>query len=171
MELIKIIHDADIFPRSAPSELEENYDTRIAARAVLFDKKENIAILHVGNYGYYKLPGGGMEEGEDVLTALKREVLEEVGCDIEVKGEIGKIIEFRDKFHIKQESFCYLAEVSGEKGRPKFTQEEINDGFDVRWVSISNAIMLIRDSEPKQYQGHFIKIRDLCFLEWYIKNI
>lgn len=33
----------------------------------------------------YTLPGGGQEHGETLVEALKREMLEEVGCQIEVK--------------------------------------------------------------------------------------
>ncbi|MCZ8517719.1 NUDIX domain-containing protein [Paenibacillus filicis] len=33
----------------------------------------------------FTLPGGGQEHGENLIEALKREFLEEVGCQIEVK--------------------------------------------------------------------------------------
>lgn len=33
--------------------------------------------------GLWTIPGGGVEEGEDVITALKREITEEVGLDIQ----------------------------------------------------------------------------------------
>lgn len=32
--------------------------------------------------GLWTIPGGGVEEGEDIITALKREIEEEVGLDI-----------------------------------------------------------------------------------------
>jgi 8-oxo-dGTP pyrophosphatase MutT (NUDIX family) len=32
--------------------------------------------------GLWTIPGGGVEEGEDTITALKREIAEEVGLDI-----------------------------------------------------------------------------------------
>jgi len=34
----------------------------------------------------YTLPGGGQEHGENLIDALKREFLEEVGCHIEVQN-------------------------------------------------------------------------------------
>lgn len=41
---------------------------------------------------------GGIELGESTDKALRREVKEEVGADIEVLGEIGAILEYRNEF-------------------------------------------------------------------------
>lgn len=45
----------------------QNFKVRKAARAIVFDKDKNIGILFVANHNYHKLPGGGIEDGEDVM--------------------------------------------------------------------------------------------------------
>jgi ADP-ribose pyrophosphatase YjhB (NUDIX family) len=48
-------------------------------------------------------------------VALKRECIEEIGCDIEVLQEIGLVNEWRKIYQIHQVSFCYLAKIVGKK--------------------------------------------------------
>jgi 8-oxo-dGTP diphosphatase len=164
MQLLKIIKHSDLFSPYTP-ENNNGFKIRKAARAVVFDNENKIAILKVANHNYHKLPGGGVEEGEDIARALEREAMEEIGCKISVDGEVGKIIEHRDEFNLKQESYCYLAKVVGDKGQPDFTEKEINDGFSILWVSLDEAIEKIKKDSPDNYEGKFIKMRDLCFLE------
>ena len=164
MQLLKTIKHSDLFSPYNPEDKEETKN-RKAARAVVFDSENKIAILKVANHNYHKLPGGGVEEGEDLAGALEREAMEEIGCKISVTGELGKIIEHRDKWNLKQESYCYLARVVGEKGQPDFTEEEIAGGFSIVWVSLDEAIETLKKDEPNDYEGKFIRVRDLCFLE------
>jgi 8-oxo-dGTP pyrophosphatase MutT (NUDIX family) len=160
MKLIKTIQFKDL-----KQEEIEKFEIRRAARAVVFDQDKKIGILYVSKYHYHKLPGGGIEAGEDIMTALKRECREEIGCNIETVSEIGEIIEYRDKWLFKQHSYCYLANLLGDKGEPDFTQKEKDNGFEIKWLPLLEAINLLENDKPEGYEGGFIQIRDLAFLK------
>lgn len=163
MNLLKTIKSSDIFP-----ETQDDFNLierqREAARAVVFDIDKNVALLHVKNRNYFKLPGGGIEKGESKEEALKRECLEEIGCNIKIDREIGEIVEYRQKHNMSQKSYCYTANLVGEKGQPDFTDKEIEGGFEIIWLDIDRAIEKVKDSKPLGYSGNFIIVRDLEFL-------
>jgi 8-oxo-dGTP diphosphatase len=140
-----------------------DYRPRTAARAVL-RKGNTIALLHVSNHNYYKLPGGGVDEGESIETGLIREVKEEVGCTFNLLGEVGEILEHRSQHELVQTSHCFLAELDKE-GEPEYTDTEIAGGFKLVWVPFIEALELVRNSKPNNYSGKFIIKRDLEFLE------
>jgi len=163
MKLLKQLKDAD-FPYDHP-----DIEIRSAARAVLFDDKNFVPILFVSKHNYHKLPGGGIKPSEDKMKGLEREVLEEVGSNIKVSGEIGKIVEYRSKenfdwiYDLKQTSYCYLGKITS-KGTPKFTKTEINDGFQLIWLTLDQAISVLSSDQPNNQEGKFIRERDLTFL-------
>ncbi|MCA9347948.1 NUDIX domain-containing protein [Candidatus Saccharibacteria bacterium] len=164
MKNILTIREQDIVP-GAPVVDAGNFRTREAARAVVPDGAGKVALLRVGLYGYHKLPGGGIDEGEDVPTALERELLEEIGCKAEVAGEVGEIVEYRDQFEMVQTSFCFIANQVGEKGEPDFTEKELREQFSIVWANdIDEAITLLESDEPTNYEGKFIRVRDLALL-------
>jgi ADP-ribose pyrophosphatase YjhB (NUDIX family) len=161
MKQIKIIN-----PENTSDEEVKNYRVREASRAIVFDNEGKIALLHVSKENYYKLPGGGIEQDEDQLTALDRECQEEIGCNIEVINEIGFIVEYRKMFKLKQVSYCYLAKVKGEKGKTGFTEKEIEKGFKSVWLTYEEAIEALNESKALSKEGgHYIVPRDLSFLE------
>ena len=122
----------------------ENYYVRKAVRAVLSDDRGRIALMYARQRDYYKLPGGGVDEGEDLDTALSRELLEETGSKATVTEELGLVLEWRDFKKMKQISYAYKASLIGEPGVPDFTQSEIDEGFEVRWIdSLDEAIKLV----------------------------
>lgn len=161
MKLLKIINPENV------NELEvEDYKIRVAVRAIVIDEKGKIALLNVSKHGYYKIPGGGIENSEDNKIALQRECLEEIGCDIEVLGEIGKIVEYRKFSKLKQISYCYFAKTTGKKKNPKFTQEEIASDFKVEFVSYKKSLDYFYESSSDDFEGRlYIVPRDLTFLE------
>ena len=162
MNLLKTIRDADI---GVDSQASPNYDKREAARAIVFDKDRNVALLNVTKKNYHKLPGGGIEEGEDIETALRREVLEEIGCSIENIRELGIIEKYRNNLKIHQISYCYIADVVGDKGLPNFVGDEIDDGFQPEWMKLEDAIKTLESEiNVGDYEGKFIRMRDLIFL-------
>ena len=156
---------ATINPRNVSEAEVANYKLGEAARAIVVDKENKIALLWVGRDKYYKLPGGGIEPGEDRMIGLQRECYEEIGCAAEVIGEIGYTLEYWKEDDEKQTSYCYLAKMVGEKGTPDFTQSEKDRDFGIVWVSYPEAIELLKESKPIQFEGEYIKPRDLAFLE------
>jgi len=167
-KLLQTIYEHDVI-KQAKSDSKQKYILRQAARAVIFDKNNKIALLYVSKDNYHKLPGGGVKKDEDIIKALKRECLEEIGCNIKISKTIGKIVEYRDQFRQKQESTCYLAHVIGPKGTPALTKQETNWGFTTKWASLNQALKLLQQDKPTSYMGHFVIKRDARFLEKIIK--
>lgn len=165
MKLLRTITEKDLFPDRV-NDTEEPSFVREAARAIVSDSEGKIALMHVTNRNCYKLPGGGIDKGETKEEALKRECLEEIGCNVEIIGEVGEVQEYRGgEFKMKQMSYCYLTKLVGDKGENNLEADEIEDGFQVMWVNIEEAVDLIKKSEPDTYEYHFIVARDPALLE------
>ena len=154
------------FDAESPTIDASTFNEREAARAVLLDKDGQVYLLNVSVHGYYKLPGGGIDAGETVEAAMRRELLEEVGCEAEIIAELGIIVEFRDFEQLKQTSYCYLAKQTG-KQRPSTLEEgELEEGmYEVKAKSLDDAITLLERDAPDNIEGRFIQRRDLCFLK------
>jgi 8-oxo-dGTP diphosphatase len=139
--------------------------------AIVFDDSGKIALLHATKHNYYKLPGGGIEVGETSEQALKRECLEEIGCNVEITGELGFIVEYRKKYKLNQTSFCYLAKVVDEKGIPKLEPDELADGFETVWFLINEALKKVKESKTNVYEAPYMVTRDTALLETAINSL
>lgn len=164
MELLKEINEKDLGLTVSIPGMPDN--VRRAARIILFNYMNRIAVLHVSKDRYHKLPGGGIENEENIYEALSREVREEVGAKAEVLGEVGVTIEYRER--LLQISYCYYGKLIGETEAPDFTEEELSNGFELKWLDIDTAVELISNDKPLSYIGKFIRKRDFCFLKSYM---
>ncbi len=61
---------------------------RVAVSAIIFDEARVLLSLR-RDIDWWNLPGGGMEAGETVDDALRREVREETGLDVEIERLVG----------------------------------------------------------------------------------
>lgn len=57
---------------------------RNSARSIIISDSK-IAMIHSMKYDYYKFPGGGIEPGEDPITAMVRETREEAGLVVKLE--------------------------------------------------------------------------------------
>lgn len=64
------------------------YSIRTATKAIIIKDNKLLVIKHKRDSDFYTLPGGGQNHNEDLKTALKRECIEELGADIDVKDII-----------------------------------------------------------------------------------
>jgi 8-oxo-dGTP diphosphatase len=62
---------------------------RVAVSAVIFDEEGRVLLGHRRDIDWWYLPGGGMEAGETVDEALRRELFEEIGVEIEIGQLVG----------------------------------------------------------------------------------
>ena len=142
---------------------EKNYSEgmeeicRVAVRGIIFI--EGKLLMIESKSGELKLPGGGVDDGEDDCQALLREVKEETGYDviadsIEPFGEIEeKRLSTLEPMIWHQISRIYFCRVNLVKGECNYTENEKKDGFRQVLYSIEDAIeknKIMLENEGKQ---------------------
>ncbi|MGQ9630627.1 MAG: NUDIX domain-containing protein [bacterium] len=108
----------------------------VVVSAVIFDDAGRVFLLKRSDSGLWCLPGGGMQMGESVEEAMKREIREETGLEIEVIRLIG-IYSKPDTFAKRGFSgsyikLCFLCSVIG--GELQLNHE----GLDAKYFPIDD---------------------------------
>ncbi len=118
---------------------------RHAVKAIIIH--ENKILLIQTNKGDFKFPGGGVEENENHIEALLREVREETGyINFIVKDFFGIVIERKiDKFksdHLFQmNSYYYICALKNkETVHQELDAYETLQEFKPKWVNLEDAI-------------------------------
>ena len=120
----------------------KNFNVRVYG--LLINTKNEILVSDERRAGisFTKFPGGGLEFGEGLSEALKREFSEEMGIIITVENlfyvnDFFQISAFNDDHQLL--SFYYLINYShtDKIGKLEYTYPLNEDGEKQRWVSIS----------------------------------
>ena len=175
MNLIEKITDKNIGEEERKI---DNPRTRTAVRTILLNDEGKIALLHKKNNREYKLIGGGVDKGETFIEALKREVLEEAGCEIKIISELGYIEEYRTRDNFTQTSYSYITRVTNDTKQLHLTKKEMEEGAELCWYEPNLALQKIVESYnnilPSKYSDlyntKFIIKRDERILQYYISN-
>ena len=110
----------------------------------LFGDNNQICVVKSEKYGYMQLPGGGIEDGESIEEALRRETEEETGFLISDIKPIGYTIERREDVRNiyqwdKAISFVFEATPTKNIGT-KYIDDEIAVGFFPMWINVDEFI-------------------------------
>lgn len=135
---------------------------RKACRGVVLDENNLMPLCFVAKKHYHKLPWWGIEGDEDKTQAFKREILEETWCEIDHLQELWTTKEQNSSW--EQISYCFVWKVT-KKWVVNFTPEEKEDWYLLQWVTIEDAISLIKADSPLTEWGSHKKQRDLYILE------
>ena len=99
-----------------------DHDRQIA-RAIVFDDEGYLYFTratrddHFGKATLIETSGGGVEKGEDLLSAIHRELREELGAEVEVVAKIGVVSDYYNLIHRHNVNHYYLCRATsfGEK--------------------------------------------------------
>ncbi len=151
---------------------------RDSARAVIHVGDDKLALVYATKLGYYKFPGGGIHEGEDKISALAREVQEEVGLVLvpESVREFGVASRYQksglaENTVFVQDNFYYKCEIEhDEHGNLKIISQNLDAyedeaGFELRIVSIKEAALANRQYRDTSDFNIVMIARDARVLE------
>lgn len=145
-----------------------DHDRQIV-RAIVFDDQENYYFVRAkrdddfGKATLIETSGGGVEAGEDLETALKRELKEELGAEVEIMHKIGIVSDYYNLIHRHNINNYYLCKVTSF-GEKHLTRDEIED------FHLSTLRLSYRDAEEEYKKcaetkiGKLIAARELPVL-------
>lgn len=145
-------------------------EPRYTSRAIVRNPDGLYAVMYAKKFGLYSLPGGGIEEGENRIEALKREILEETGCSCDVIEELGYVYENRAHSDYTQYSYYYVVTSNGPLKSMELTDEEIENGTLLLWYPLDKVISLIENFCPETNQQKYLQARDVAALAEYRKH-
>lgn len=161
MKIIKTINFHNVLEDEAA-----RYAIRDTVRGLIYDSDGRIALLHVSKHGFYKLPGGGIENGENIIEAFRRECMEEAGVNINEPKELGIIREIKKEVGVVQNSYCFVSTVIGNKQGAQFTDSEKDNVFELLWVSPQKAMDLVKSAGYSNSLGRYVAEREILILEF-----
>lgn len=140
---------------------------RLTARAIVQNQDRLYAVMYSDKFKLHSLPGGGVEDGEDVLTALCREVYEETGCVCDEIKELGIVEENRASLDYTQINYYYVVTTTHKPGENHLTESEKASRTVVQWHTFEEMVRLINEQEFDRVQGKYLKARDVAALKEY----
>lgn len=140
---------------------------RVTARAIVRNQNGLYAVMYADKFKLHSLPGGGVEAGEDVLTALRREVNEETGCVCDEIKELGIVAENRASLDYTQINYYYAVTTTHQPGENHLTEAELASRTVVQWHTFDEMVRLINEQEFDRVQGKYLKARDVAALREY----
>ncbi|MBQ8557018.1 MAG: NUDIX domain-containing protein [Clostridia bacterium] len=143
---------------------------RLTARAILRNPAGLCAVMYAEKFDLYSLPGGGVEEGESIEDALRREITEETGCTIESIEPLGYVEENRAHADYTQISYYFLVTTRDETLRPHLTEAEQSHGTRAIWCTLDEACEHISSAVHETNQRKFLQARDVAALKAYLND-
>jgi 8-oxo-dGTP pyrophosphatase MutT (NUDIX family) len=146
---------------------------RPSSRAIII-KDGKIALVYSNKYNYYKFPGGGINESEDKIDALIREVKEEVGLiviknSIKEYGEVKRIQKSNLNQIFYQENYYYLCDVENDLMKQNLDEYEQDEEFILKYVDPQTAIITNYNHQDNLFRKTMID-RDAKVLEILVKE-
>ncbi len=152
-------------------EEEYNIYKRPSARGIIIKNRE-IALVYSKKEKYYKFPGGGIKENEDMRSALIREVREEVGLIVipDTIREFGSVMRRQKSNYssdtiFEQENFYFFCQAENRSVEQELDDYEKEAEFCLRFVDIDDAIKTDRDYHSEDFFNEIMIKREMKVLQ------
>lgn len=131
---------------------------RSAEVVLVVHRKNRKFLLHTKTFyprGVYRLPSGGVEAGEDLISAVCREALEETGLELSIDRFLG-VLRYRFCWGGLESDFTsyvfLLSEIGGALGAQDCA-ERISDYRDVSLSELSDAADALEHMADPEWQA------------------
>lgn len=145
MKILKTTLHPDVSPTDISPTSKLLLKVRHAARGIVI-KGEDILLLYTQRYDDYSLPGGGIDDGENEIAGLIRELQEETGAQgVRNVKAFARYDEYRpwykkDADIIHMISSCYVCDIDDVLGETALESHEVSNGMTPLWINIHKAI-------------------------------
>ena len=146
-------------------------EPRKTSRAILINEDGKYAVMYASKFNLHSLPGGGIDDGEDEITTLIREIMEETGCTCDSIEPLGIVSENRYHADFTSLSYYFIVKTKTKDSISNLTDAEIENGTILKWCTLEEMIHLIKDIEHETNQRKFLQARDLLAINEYIRII
>lgn len=152
---------------------DEKYSVfrRPSARGVIMINNK-IALVYSKKEKYYKFPGGGIKENEDMKNALIREVREEVGLNVipDSIRDFGSVMRRQKSNYspntiFEQENFYFFCNTENEIIEQELDDYEREAEFSLRFVDIDDAIRSNQEYHSEDLFDEIMIKRELRVLQ------
>ena len=131
---------------------------RPSVRGIII-KNNRLAMIHSLKYDYYKFPGGGIEQGEDHIDTLIREVAEESGLQVipdtvREYGWVHRIQKGTKEDVFIQDNYYYLCSAETETVFKNLDDYENEEQFTLEWVFPETVLETNRTHLHGEKQNH-----------------
>ncbi|MCD7823138.1 MAG: NUDIX hydrolase [Oscillospiraceae bacterium] len=148
---------------------------RNIARAIVFDDEGKFYFVktsrddNFGKCSYIETSGGGVESGEDLEEAIKRELSEELGVTVEIVCKLGVVSDYYNLIHRHNINNYYLCKITSF-GEKHLMPDEINDfHLTTAKLTYDEAVSEYEKAESHKL-GRLVSARELPILK-YAKEI
>lgn len=121
----------------------------VRCRGVILDNGELLVVAHPG-HNYYALPGGKLEFGEEPISCMKRELIEELGID----PQIGRLLYVNSFASGDVQTVEFLFEILNSGDYRDYEKYERTHAFELaglEWIKPENSKELL----PKKLAEDF----------------
>jgi len=137
------------------SQMTQSFPEATVGALIVDEKNGNVLIVRSSKWqNKYTVPGGHIELGELAEDAIKREVKEETGLDVEVQKLLLVQQAIYPKYYIKHEHFIFMDYVCNAKNTDvKLDGRELQEYV---WVTPRDAMDLDLEDFTRNFVVHFI---------------